>query len=244
MPSLGDHDLPTSVVVNGVTYTAKHPRFKQCFYWGGPDLILHFSSHALWQMFVRDISIEVAIKAAIAGSRIEYNLYWDRRTNIAAAVYGPKYDPRCCYHKPIIQKVITVFDRCDKRALRAFQALQQLLYTDELRARASRDRRFEPPVVHSDIIRLTLDDLDPARGNSYECPSQHQIYHYAYSPRPVHIGSRHLRHYSFTTAFNPMGRVIDPRDAKQIGLRLDRDMKFAESQIDLARSALVPICVM
>lgn len=244
MPSLGDTELPTSVVVNGVTYTASHPRFKQRFYWGGPNLILHFSSHALWRMFVRDISFEVAIKAAIAGSRIEYNLYWDRRTNIAAAVYGPKYDPRRHYDKPLVQKVITVFDRSDDRALRAFQALQQLLDTDELRRRTPRGMRFVEPEVMPDIIRLTLDDLGPGRGNSYDPPSRHQIYHYAYNPVEISYGSTHLRHYKFDTAFNPDGYVIDAHVAKRIGLRLDADMKFAESQIDSARSNSVPRRVM
>ena len=239
MPSLGDHKIPSSVVVKGVTYTPGHPKFKQRFYWGGDNLILHFSTHALWRMFVRDISIEVAIKAAIAGARIEYNLYWDRQTNIAAAVYGPKYDPHCRYDKPLIQKVITVFDRCDDRALRAFQALQQLLDTDDLRSISPRNRRFEPPTVHSDIINLTLDDLGPTQGNSYEPPNRHQIYKYAYDPVEICYGSSHLKHYSFNTAFNPIGRVIDPRDAKKIGLILDRDMKFAESQIDSA----ISICV-
>ena len=137
--NLGDSDCPESIPDPenpGVMLTERNPRFNDKFFYARKHLILHFTKHANWRVFCRGgqgsnggVTYKNAIIAAVYGKQIETNLYWDPNTNVAVALYGPVYDPDADYTSggDMIQKVLTVFDRTNQRALAAYKGYMQLL---------------------------------------------------------------------------------------------------------------------
>lgn len=154
--NLGDTDCPKSIPDPenpNVLLTEKSPRFNDKFFYARKHLILHFTKHANWRVFCRSgkglnggVTYKNAIIAAVYGKQIETNLYWDPHTNVAVALYGPVYDPEADYSSgDMIQKVLTVFDRTNERALRAYKGYMQLLNIERKARRYDNCPGYEKP---------------------------------------------------------------------------------------------------
>jgi len=212
------------------------------YFWARKNLILHFTQHANWRLICRNVKPADAIKAAIAGRRIDYNLYWDPQTTVAAAVRGRPYDPR--ERQTRIQKVATVFPRTNENALRSYQVLQQLFYNNASKRRYNQmpprptgppkrnsrytKKRWEPKLYPDrEILRLTLDNLPDGKGNSYEAPTPSELSNaqLAVEPTPREIGN-----YNERALYDPEGYEVDRWTARALTNELKRDMKIAEKQ--------------
>ena len=212
------------------------------YYWARNKLILHFTQHGSWRLICRNVKPADAIKAAIAGRRIDYNLYWDPQTNVAVAVRGRPYDPRD--RRTRIQKVTTVFQRTDERALRAFQALEQLYFNNASKRRYGRmpqrprgppmrnprykKKRWDPTTYPDrEILRLTLDNLPDGKGNSYVAPSEDELRYArkALVPKRSEIGN-----YDERVLYDRDGYIVDRQTAREDKRRLQQDMRVVENQ--------------
>ena len=212
------------------------------YYWARDNLILHFSQHAAWRLICRNVRPADAIKAAIAGRRIDYNLYWDPQTNVAVAVRGRPYDPRD--RRTRIQKVTTVFPRTNEKALRAFQALEQLFFNNASKRRYYQmpQRPRGPPMRNpryqkrewfpsrypdKEILRLTLDNLPDGKGNSTMAPTPSELRYakLAVVPRNDEIGD-----YDPRVFYDPDGYIVDKRTAKVEKRKLQDEMRDVEDQ--------------
>lgn len=212
------------------------------FYWARQNLILHFTQHASWRLICRNVTPENAVKASIAGRKIDYNLYWDPKTTVAAAVRGPPYDPHS--RRIQIQKVTTVFPRTNEKALRAFQALEQLYFNNVAFAMYKREMPPRPPGPPSKnrrlrkqewrkrypdrkILDLTLDDLPDGMGNSYVPPTPEDL---KFAQRLAKPKSYEIGNYNRSVLYDPDGYVVSPRSAKREKRKLQEAMKEVEDQ--------------
>lgn len=222
------------------------------FYWARKNLILHFTQHAEWRLICREVELKDAVKAAIAGRRIDFNLYWDPDTNIAAAVQGPRYNPKGGIQ---IQKVTTTFERSDARALKAYQALRQLFFNNASRDKyqpltlqrpkgAPKKKKVTPikmtpqwrpnKFANKQILDLTLDDLPDGMGNSDVQPSFQdlQLAQKLFKATPRQIGAQ----YNKSVLYDRYGNVVSPEQAKRDKHDLQQEVKLAELQIEALES--------
>lgn len=251
MADYSDEDAcPDEITVGDTVYNEGSREFRDRFVWGRRNLLLHFTRHANWRMFCRRVDIKDAIKAAIAGQRIEYNLYWDPATKVAVVVRGPVYDKR--KNEITVQKITSVFPRTDERSLRAYRALDQLFinlahkrqYATQLPTgapegmRRTHMRRWRAPYPIPKTMNLQLSDIPPGKGNSTSRPTEEELEwannRLSEQPRAWAPSS-----YYWNGVYTPNGDLIvrdDPREAKrealELGRMVNRDMKLAEWQID------------
>lgn len=211
--SMGGVDCPDPIPnPNGDGTMVTEADFHDTYFWGRKNLILHLTQHSNWRIACRagegsngGVNLVNAVKAAVGGVKIEQNLYWDRSTNVAASVYGPPYIPEDDYPSgPLIQKVLTVFDRANEKALLAYKGYVQLMnikrearrYTDlnnltrpeDLpigpRTRVSRQKlwavdptnQFKPPRPSAEFMDFTIEDtLGTGKGNSTGAPTKDEM---------------------------------------------------------------------
>lgn len=210
--SMGDVDCPNPIPnPNGDGTMVTESDFVDTYFWGRNNLILHFTQHANWRIACRagqgsngGVNLANAIKASIAGVQTEENLYWDPSTNVASSVVGPKYDPKYKYPTALIQKVLTIFDRTNDKALRAYKGYVELLainraakkYTQLKKLRRPEElpmrqrpvisgqalwvvdptNKFKPPRPSAEYMDFTIEDSLPnGSGNSEGAPTKDEM---------------------------------------------------------------------